>query len=198
MSDHQNDGFLRRWSNRKSEARQGKALSPDSTPDVQAQSRAASDQPAAVQSTNSTAAAPAPTLDDVGQLTPSSDFRAFVRHEVPADVKNAAMKKLFADPHFNVMDGLDVYIDDYSHPDPLAPAMLRQMTSAKFLELVEEPKESMLAAPGQDVAADSACETVAQYQPRRSPPQDPDHDHADMRLQPDSDAGPQDTGPNPV
>ena len=29
------------------------------------------------------------------------------------------MKKLFSDPHFNVMDGLDTYIDDYGKPDPL-------------------------------------------------------------------------------
>ena len=29
------------------------------------------------------------------------------------------MKKLFSDPHFNVMDGLDTYIDDYGKPDPI-------------------------------------------------------------------------------
>ena len=44
------------------------------------------------------------------------------------------MKKLFADPHFNVMDGLDTYIDDYAKPDPIPPAMLRQLASAKFLK----------------------------------------------------------------
>jgi hypothetical protein len=37
-------------------------------------------------------------------------------------VRNAALKKLFTDPHFNVMDGLDVYIDDYGKPDPCRPA----------------------------------------------------------------------------
>ena len=31
------------------------------------------------------------------------------------------MKKLFSDPHFNVMDGLDTYIDDYGKPDPIPP-----------------------------------------------------------------------------
>jgi hypothetical protein len=36
-------------------------------------------------------------------------------------VKNAAMKKLFADPHFNVMDRLDIYIDDYSSPTRCRP-----------------------------------------------------------------------------
>ena len=42
--------------------------------------------------------------------------------DVAPDVKNAAMKKLFADPHFNVMDGMDTYIDDYSKPDPIPPS----------------------------------------------------------------------------
>ena len=57
---------------------------------------------------------------------------------VAPEVKNAAMKKLFADPHFNVMDRMDIYIDDYSQPDPLPLAMLRQMNGAKFLNLFEE------------------------------------------------------------
>ena len=62
---------------------------------------------------------PPPTLDDVAQLTADSDYSRFVRSDVDDGVKRAAMKKLFADPHFNVMDGLDVYIDDYNKPDPL-------------------------------------------------------------------------------
>ncbi len=46
-----------------------------------------------------------------------SDFKPFVAKNVAPEVKNAAFKKLFADPHFNVMDGLDTYIDDYSKSD---------------------------------------------------------------------------------
>ena len=52
------------------------------------------------------------------------------------------MKKLFADPHFNVMDGLDIYIDDYSKPDPIPEAMLRKLASAKFLGLFDEEEEA--------------------------------------------------------
>jgi hypothetical protein len=79
-----------------------------------------------------------PTLADVAELTPESDFRPFVaRHVVPA-VKNAAFKKLFADPHFNIMDGLDIYIDDYSQPSPLLPEDLQQMVAAKFMKLVQD------------------------------------------------------------
>ena len=80
-------------------------------------------------------------MSDVQNLTPESDFSPFMSSEVAPEVKNAAMKKLFADPHFNVMDGMDVYIDDYSQPDPLPKAVLRQMASAKFLNLFDDDKE---------------------------------------------------------
>jgi hypothetical protein len=98
-----------------------------------------------------TTAPPPPTLDEVKALTPASDFSRFVAPGVDAEVKNAAMKKLFADPHFNVMDGLDTYIEDYGRADPIPKAMLRQMVQARVLgllddELEEQPQPADLAA----------------------------------------------------
>ena len=84
---------------------------------------------------------PALSLDAVKALTPEADFSPFVSREVPPEVRNAAMRKLFADPKFNVMDGLDIYIDDYSKPDPLPPALARQLVSAQFMKLFDEPKD---------------------------------------------------------
>ena len=56
--------------------------------------------------------------------------------------KNAALKTLFTDPHFTVMDGLDTYIEDYGLPDPIPLAMLRQMTQSKVLGLfADEDKD---------------------------------------------------------
>ena len=89
---------------------------------------------------------PAPSLADTQALTPASDFRPFMGQGVAPEVKNAAMKKLFADPHFNVMDRMDIYIDDYSQPDPLPLAMLRQMNGAKFLNLFEDEEKAELEA----------------------------------------------------
>ncbi|WP_257645064.1 DUF3306 domain-containing protein, partial [Sphaerotilus montanus] len=87
-------------------------------------------------------AQPAPTLADVAQLTPASDFTRFVARGVDPSVKNAALKTLFTDPHFNVMDGLDTYIEDYGLPDPIPLAMLRQMTQSKVLGLfADEDKD---------------------------------------------------------
>ena len=88
-----------------------------------------------------------PTLEDVVRLTKDSDFSQFVQTEVSEDVHHAAMKKLFSDPHYNVMDGLDIYIGDYSKEDPLPPGMLEKMVQSSMLGLfkkVEEVKEEVI------------------------------------------------------
>lgn len=74
---------------------------------------------------------PAPPLPPVDELTPESDFRAFFHPKVDENVRRAALKKLFSDPHFNVMDGLDTYIDDYSKTEPIPAAMLAGLKQAQ-------------------------------------------------------------------
>ena len=141
-----------------------------------------------------------PSLADTQHLTPESDFTAYVARGVTPDVKNAAMKKLFADPHFNVMDGLDIYIDDYSQPDPLPLAMLRQMTSAKTLNLFDDEPEKIAEMSGGDKSATEQPKVMAQSVPadNHSNIEPTTHDHADLRLQPDPISGPQGTEPKPV
>ncbi len=51
------------------------------------------------------------------------------------------MKKLFSDPHYNVMDGLDIYIDDYGKPDPIPLEMLRRMAQSHALGLFADDEE---------------------------------------------------------
>ena len=155
------------------------------------------------------AATPVPlTLEDAQALTPQSDFKPFVASHVSPEVKNAAMKKLFTDPHFNVMDRLDIYIDDYSQPDPLPQSMLRQMASAHFLGLFDDLPQAQAAAQivptGVSQLDPSAPETIATEADRRptpdqalplpSDPPSPDHAHPDLRLQPNHAAGPQEPG----
>ncbi len=149
------NGFLGRWARRKTAVLQGKPVE-DPAPELKTPSPAvaavpagaavrtpAGDSPAAVSPAGSPASEPAKplSLDDVRTLTKDSDFKPFMAGDVGHEVRNAAMKKLFADPHFNVMDGLDIYIDDYSVSEPIPESMLRQMTSAKFLNLFGEDKE---------------------------------------------------------
>ncbi|MBA3624321.1 MAG: DUF3306 domain-containing protein [Methylibium sp.] len=103
-------------------------------------------------------APPAPTLEDVAALVPGDEISRFVAFGVDENVKRAAVKKLFTDPRYNIMDGLDVYIDDYGKPDPIPMAMLRKMNQSKFLGLFaeEEAAEALeaerLAATGSQAA----------------------------------------------
>ncbi|HSQ71358.1 MAG TPA: DUF3306 domain-containing protein [Rubrivivax sp.] len=105
---------------------------------------------------------PQPTLEEARALTPASDFTRFVAPGVDTEVKNAAMKKLFADPHFNVMDGLDTYIDDYGRSDPIPKAMLRQMVQARMLgllddELEEQPQPERAQGPDELASAEGVA-----------------------------------------
>ena len=89
-------------------------------------------------------------LPSIETLTHESDFSPFMGKEVDPGLRNQAMKKLFKDPHyqFGQMDKLDIYIDDYSKPDPIPLEMLRQMNQAKSLFLFEdEEKDSPLTDP---------------------------------------------------
>jgi hypothetical protein len=85
---------------------------------------------------------PPPQLPPLDKLTLDSDYRDFFHPQVEEKVRLAALKKLFSDPHFNVMDGLDVYVDDYSKPDPLPAAMLATLRQAqKIIAWAKETKE---------------------------------------------------------
>ncbi len=137
--------FLSRWSRRKAADRRGE---PEPGPAQPADELpAAHVAPAPAPTSVATAepvpdAPPPPTLEDAARLTPADDFAPFVAQGVDEAVKRAALKKLFADPHFNVMDGLDTYIDDYSQSDPIPPEMLRELRQATALRLFGPPDEA--------------------------------------------------------
>jgi Protein of unknown function (DUF3306) len=221
MSDH----FFSRWSRRKQDAAKGLALdepAPKSHPaDVQPLSvtddasphTPSPDRPVAGASATAEASPsqPLPTLDDVQALTPESDFQAFMQQGVPAQVRNAAVKKLFADPHFNVMDGLDIYIGDYNIPDPLPAGMLQQMASAQFMQWVppETPQSSGALTEENPHSSDAGSETsaVVAQSPHPHPHPHPqaapavhgmtpsEHDDPDLQLQPNHAPASPDPGP---
>lgn len=66
-------------------------------------------------------------LPPVETLDFDADFTAFLARQVDESVRRAAMRKLFSDPHFNRMDGLDVYIDDYGAATPIPPEVLARL-----------------------------------------------------------------------
>jgi len=130
MSTQDKEPFLSRWSRRKL----------DSATEKLAPKPAA---PAAAATTGSQAAVPAPIpeLPPVDSLQGlASEYKDFLRPGVDEKLRQSALKRLFHDPHFNVMDGLDTYIDDYSKADPIPEAMLRTLEHAKGLLFDEEQK----------------------------------------------------------
>ena len=109
------------------------------------------------------AAAALPSLDS---LTPQSDFSPFMARDVDPQLRNLAMKKLFTDPHYNVMDRLDIYIDDYSVHTPLTLDVIRQMNISKTLGLFdheEEVAKATVDAP--EAAVTPGTEAVVEFPP---------------------------------
>ena len=165
--------FFSRWSRRKAELRGGTmapepaALAPVASAPVVAERphTPATPLPPPAAAPPATPVPPPPTLADVDTLTAQSDYTRFVSRDVAPEVKQAALKKLFTDPHFNVMDGLDTYIDDYGKPDPLPPGMLRKMMQSQLLGLFDHEKKAEAADtaatdPGDEPAADAAPPTI--------------------------------------
>jgi len=157
------DGFLNRWSQRKAgkvtpePATKSNSSALKTVPDAVAEAKLNVDQ----QNTalDQTATLPQLTLDDVAKLNHQDDFSVFMQSGVDPDVKRAAMKKLFSDPRYNIMDGLDIYIDDYSKPDPIPPEMLRRLVQSQMLNLFKTEEEE------KDKPNQSATEQIALESP---------------------------------
>ena len=186
-------GFLSRWAQRKEAVRRGGVVEATPVPVpvlvpvpmlVESAAPVPAALPAAVEPVAPCVdpAEPLPTLADVALLTRDSDYSRFVGAGVDNGVQQAAMKKLFTDPHFNVMDGLDTYIDDYGKPDPIPLAMLRRMNQSKVLRLFEDDDEE---APKDKI---ETAATVPTEDARKEPLARTD-DHADLQLQPHDAAG---------
>ncbi len=121
---------LKRWSDRK------RAVARESaSPEVLAAGHAAAppDTTAPAAAPDASPPAESVALPPVESLTFDADFTAYMKPDVDPSLKRAALKKLFADPRFNVMDGLDVYIDDYSKPDPIDAETVRGLVQARYL-----------------------------------------------------------------
>jgi len=119
------DDFLRRWSRRKQ--------------DAAAQAPAPKPAPADA----------APKLPSLDSLTFESDFKAFMHAKVEESVKRAALKKLFTDPRFNVIDFMDVYIDDYTKDDPIPAAMLAELKHSRSTLFGREEDKQKEEAPAE-------------------------------------------------
>ena len=160
------EGFLKRWSRLKAtggETETPVRLAPS------APAAPATPVPIPAQAEAPLQERPPPTLADAARLTPDADFSSFVGKDVDKSVQRLALKKLFADPHFHVMDGLDMYMDDYNKPSPVSAAMLAALDHARSaLRYPDAEKPAAEAAPaaehdpeaGADAGADAGAKRV--------------------------------------
>jgi hypothetical protein len=162
VDDESSTGFsLRRWSRRKLAA--AREAAPATEPSLAPAPPADPTRPAVAGSIEASAAhaaaaspaeapgratrgAAAEPLPPVESLSFDSDFRPYLQPKVDESLRRQALRRLFEDPHFNVMDGLDIYVGDYSQPDPIPPEMLRQIVHARALL---EPVTTRINAKGE-------------------------------------------------
>lgn len=167
MSAGDRDDFLSRWSRRKLASRAGPGRpTADAVPakaGIQSPAPPEAQSPNAPAGTQSspqaseTALKPPAPLPSVQSLTPESDFTPFMRSEVDPGLRRQALRTLFRDPRFNVMDGLDVYIDDYSKPDPIPEEWMGKLYQMARLgdhhrpEDESEPEGGVEEAKGEEI-----------------------------------------------
>jgi hypothetical protein len=149
---------LKRWSQRKRAA--ARTDTAQSSPSV---APAAEDPAAGAIATADAAPAAMPEaapLPPVDSLTFDSDFSAFMQPKIDEETKRAALRKLFTDPSFNVMDGLDIYVGDYTQPDPMPAGMLEKLSAVYAMLEPAEPAQDVGEAAG-DLPALADATSVA-------------------------------------
>ena len=152
--------FLRRWAQRKADAqRPAEAAGPDIDPVSEASPAGSSPPPADASPTAADASVPLPPIESLG---PDSDYRPFLAQGVDKALRTQALRKLFHQPEYNVIDPLNDYIDDFTDFAPLGDVMtadlrhrLEQEAEAVAQRLQGEERPPAGAAPSA-VPADAA------------------------------------------
>ena len=167
------DSFFSRWSRQKSlnrELTQAREAAVPKVPVVVDAELAAGQAnaplaPIAKTDTQTSVTGPQPSADmptqaDVDTLAVGADVSRFLQSGVTEAVRGAALKKLFADPAYNVISEMDDYVEDYSQMVKLSATELRQLQQSKDLYLFEDPPWKV-EANARDAAAKKAAEEQA-------------------------------------
>jgi len=170
--------FMSRWSRLKARAREqgapaaeaGAAL-PQAGEDTPPR---AGEDPAPPQAAPQPTVAPPPELPDIDLLGEDSDYSAFLAEGVDATLRRKALRKLFHSPKFNVLDGLDDYMGDYTQFEPLGSIVTADMRH--HIERLARLAEQALAEEGERPApVDPAAAAVVAAD---TAPGDDSSDHA--------------------
>ena len=92
------------------------------------------------------------SLPELSSISLVEDFTPFMQAKVPQAIRQQALKALFKEPHFNVMDGLDTYIDDYTVFEPITPEVMAALSSWKT---IMNPTQQVVTPGGYAVDVES-------------------------------------------
>lgn len=168
MSDRE-EGFLSRWSRRKRQAAEGRPAEPEAAPQT----------PEILPAPAPESAEPQPpafdpaSLPPIESLTAGSDITAFLRKEVPAALRQAALRRIWTlDPAIRDYVGPAEYAWDFNAPDGVPGFALslggdakRLLAQAMGLLEEKEPPDTVDTVSEPPATAGPALEPV--------PPEDP-------------------------
>ena len=151
--DRREEGFLRRWVRRKGAARDAKSQAkPSAAPaadaglrsPTRARPEAAPANPSAPNERNVAAsndkAFDLAKLPAIESLTANSDFSAFMRPEVPEELRRQALRRLWlADPILSAPEKLDMHMLDYNAVPTFPEGYAKAMQAAR--QVVEAVKK---------------------------------------------------------
>lgn len=162
-SDDTEDGFLSRWSRRKSRARQPESPAPEESLD---RARGRGPNPPEAVADERREAEPVKTdedMPDLDSISESTDMSDFFSPGVSEDLRNLALRRLFHTAKFNVTDGLDDYAEDFRNFAPLGDIVTSDMRHR--LEVDQRRREEEALARGEDVPSAGSATSETEEAP---------------------------------
>ncbi len=169
------DGFLQRWSRRKTAKKSREEPVADPIQEAAAvPATGAPEDAAPPEDENEDEAISLEDLPDIESLDESSDFSIFMRAGVPEELKKMALRRLWMlDPAFNEVDGLVEYGEDFTKISLAAVKSIYQVgkgfVNAEDEEEIEDEDEE---GEGEDGAAE--IPVTSQQPPEPDDPPDPE------------------------
>jgi hypothetical protein len=162
------EGFLARWSRRKSvagarEQAEHEKPQPDehSTPETQSGAVTAD-------ATEEKTDADMPPIESLDE---KSDYSVFMSPKVSEHLRRAALRKLFHLPAFNITDGLDDYDEDFRKVQLLGDVITADMRHQMERKKEEARQKLAQARPGESTAQSDDTDVAAgEESPDEKPP----------------------------
>jgi hypothetical protein len=170
MSD-KDEGFAQRWSRLKQQAREDeKKLAEVPPPDLPATTGTDEPPPTAGDKPEGEKPFDPASLPPVDSLTKDSDYSLFMRPEVPEDLRQKALRRLWAaDPVLSAPDPLDMHNLDYNAV-PTFPEGVKTLFRIGQGMLEPEPEAKVAEADAASRQAEGPA--AAQGSPPSEPPPD--------------------------